>query len=399
MSDSKQTPPEPSGWLGVRPKADQPRPEPARPPEPTGPEQAQSLGVPRPNLAAIRLDEESAKARWAEAEERELAADVVQQISAELEAGESGLARWLKPLDAVGWALVVIFGGVMALIVLSQGLAVLDMASRQPQAVAYPLIGLVVLLSTLVAVAIARLVIGYTRLRRSPRHSLQALAELRFRAHVRGEATVKLAAARADLERFFRQFPLDKAQEATWTKLGLDGKELARKLRQARAELIDRSSHGTDLDWIRALDSKFLGPLDTAADSLIWRHVKQVGVRTAVVPLAFWDDIVLLLALSRMTRGLCLLYNVRASAAGTAALMGWSMAALAVATEMEHLHTTIQTQIHDFLCNHLGHAAAKVVDTVAPSVAAGTANGFFTYRVGRAAVKQLRPVESTGKLE
>jgi uncharacterized membrane protein YcjF (UPF0283 family) len=73
--------------------------------------------------------------------------------------------------------------------------------------------------------------------------------------------------------------------------------------------------------------------------------------------------------------------------------MGWSMAALAVATEMEQLHSTIQNQIHELLCNHLGHAAAKVVDTIAPSVAAGTANGFFTWRVGRAAVKQLRPVE------
>jgi len=66
-----------------------------------------------------------------------------------------------------------------------------------------------------------------------------------------------------------------------------------------------------------------------------------------------------------------------------------------MATEMEHLHTTIQNQIHELLCNHLGHAAAKVVDTIAPSVAQGTANGFFTYRVGRAAVKQLRPVEQS----
>ena len=61
---------------------------------------------------------------------------------------------------------------------------------------------------------------------------------------------------------------------------------------------------------------------------------------------------------------------------------------------MSH-YTTIQTQIHELLCNHLGHAAAKVVDAVAPSVAAGTANGFFTYRVGRAAIKHLRPVESS----
>ena len=390
MSDSKQ-PQQPGVWLGVRPKPDQSKLDPVKPVvEPVGPDQAESLGVPRPNLEITKLDEATAKARWAEAEERDLAADVAAKLADNVEMGETTLSRWLKPLDAVGWSLVVIMGGITSLIVISQGLAVLDMAARQPQVVAYPLIGLVIVLSALVSVAIARLVIGYTRLRRSPRHSLQALAELRFRAQVRGEA-----AARLDLERFLRQFPLDKSQEATWTKLGIDGKDLARKLRQARADLIDRSSHGTDLDWIRTMDRTFLSQLDTAAETVIWKHVKQVGVRTAVVPLAFWDDMVLILALSRMTRSLCLIYNVRASAAGTAALMGWSMAALAMATEMEHLHTTIQNQIHELLCNHLGHAAAKVVDTIAPSVAQGTANGFFTYRVGRAAVKQLRPVEQS----
>lgn len=393
MSDSRSE--GASGWLGVAPKVAKPMPEPPPPTAPgAGPEQAASLGVPRPILPVKPLDEETAKTRWAEEDARTFAADQASAFETELAARESILSRWLGPLDAIAWCGVVILGGIGALIVLSQGLAVLDMATRQPPVVAYPLIGLVVVLSTMVAVAIARLVIGYTRLRRSPRHSVQTLAELRFRAHLREEAGVKLAAARADLERFLRQFPLDKAQEKTWTSLGLDGPELAGKLRKARADLIERTQYGTDLDWIRALDRSFLVPLDKAADAIIWRHTRQVGVRTAVVPLVFWDDAVLILALARMIRGLCLVYNVRTSAAGTVTLMGWSMAALAFATEMESLHGTIRTQIHDFLCNHLGHSAAKVVDTVAPSVAQGTANGFFTYRVGRAAVKHLRPLEA-----
>ncbi|MBI1325765.1 DUF697 domain-containing protein [bacterium] len=385
-----------TGWLGVAPKAAQQSPEPGNSgtQSQTGPEQAASLGVPRPNLPVKPLDEETARARWAEEQERSFAADQAAIFETEMAARESILTRWLGPLDTLGWCAVVIMGGIASLLVLSQGLAVLDMATRQPPVVAYPLIGMVVVLSTLVAVAVARLVIGYSRLRRSPRHSVQTLAELRFRAHVREEAGVKLAAARADLERFLRQFPLDKAQEKTWTGLGLDGPELVRSLQKARAELIERSQYGTDLDWIRALDRSFLAPLDKAADTIIWRHTRQVGVRTAVVPLVFWDDAVLILALARMIRGLCLVYNVRTSAAGTVTLMGWSMAALAFATEMESLHGTIRTQIHDFLCNHLGHSAAKVVDTVAPSVAQGTANGFFNYRVGRAAVKHLRPLEA-----
>ncbi len=400
MSDSQTD--RQSGWLGVAPRPGTDKQ--ALPPEDvrrtdTGPEQAESLGVSRPNLPVKPLDEDTARARWGEEQERVFAADQAAAFEDDLAARESILTRWLGPLDAIGWCAVVIMGGLGALVVLSQGLAVLDMATRQPPAVAYPLIGLVVVLSTMIAIAIARLVIGYTRLRQSPRHSLQTLSELRFRAHVREEAGVKLAAARADLERFLRQFPLDKSQATTWTKLGLDGTELVRKLQKARADLIERSQFGTDLDWIRALDRSFLVPLDKAADTIIWRHTRQVGVRTAVVPLVFWDDAVLILALARMVRGLCLVYNVRTSAAGTVTLMGWSMAALAFATEMESLHGTIRTQIHDFLCNHLGHSAAKVVDTVAPSVAQGTANGFFTYRVGRAAVKHLRPLEAKSFVE
>lgn len=394
-SQSDQSP----GWLGVSPRvAKEPlESEPYRPA--SGPEQAESLGVPRPNLPVKPLDEATARSRWSEEQERVFSADQAAAMEAELAARESLLTRWLKPLDTIGWCAVVIMGGIGALLVLSQGLAVLDMATRQPPAVAYPLIALVVVLSTMIALAIARLVIGYTRLRQSPRLSVQTLAELRFRAHVREEAGVKLAAARADLEKLLRQFPLDKAQEVTWTKLGLDGQDLVRKLQKARADLIERTQYGTDLDWIRAVDRSFLAPLDKAAETIIWRHTRQVGVRTAVVPLVFWDDAVLILALARMIRGLCLIYNVRTSAAGTLTLMGWSMAALAFATEMESLHGTIRTQIHDFLCNHLGHSAAKVVDTVAPSVAQGTANGFFTYRVGRAAVKHLRPLEAKSLVE
>lgn len=398
MTENSNNPANQSGWIGIRPKS-APSDTTSTIHETTSdqgqipPEQNQSLGVPRPNLDMTRLDDQTAIARWTEEEEKAMAADVAAQIARDIEVGESGLLRFLKPIDSVAWALVVIMGGIASLIVLSQALAVLDLASRQPEFVAYPLIGLVLLLSSLVAVAIARLVLGYMKLRRSPRHSIQSLADLRFRAHIRSEARVKLAAARMDLEQFLRQFPLDKSQEKTWNDLGLEGHELVRTLRMARVELLERSNFGTDLDWMRALDDRFLKKLDQAAETLIWRHVKQVGVRTAVVPLVFWDDAVLILALARMTRGLCLIYNVRASATGTLAVMSWSMAALAVATEMEQLHSTIQSQIHEFLCNHVGHAAAKVVDTVAPSVAAGTANGFFTWRVGRAAVNQLRPIE------
>jgi uncharacterized membrane protein YcjF (UPF0283 family) len=399
MTENSNHPGNSGRWIGVRPRAvasegDSSSHQPASDHQQTPPEQNQSLGVPRPNLDMTRLDENTANARWTEEEEKAMAADVAAQIARDIEVGESGLLRFLKPIDKVGWALVVIMGGITSLIVLSQALSVLDMASRQPEFVAYPLIGLVIVLSSMVAVAIARLVFGYMKLRRSPKHSIQSLADLRFRAHIRNEARVKLAAARIDLEQFLRQFPLDKSQEKTWNDLGLEGHELVRTLRMARVELLERSNFGTDLDWMRALDDRFLKKLDQAADTLIWRHVKQVGVRTAVVPLVFWDDAVLILALARMTRGLCLIYNVRASATGTLAVMSWSMAALAVATEMEQLHSTIQSQIHEFLCNHVGHAAAKVVDTVAPSVAAGTANGFFTWRVGRAAVKQLRPIEN-----
>lgn len=406
MTSDSQKSGDSGAWLGVRPpvgtatnkdtstgRPDDPKSKPEPDLETPKPEQGESLGVPRPNLEMTRLDEATARARWADQEEKDLVDGIKAQIEAEREYGQTGLSRLLKPLDTVAWAMVVIMGGLAALVVLSQALSVLDMASRQPEIVAYPLIGLVVLLSTLVAGAVARLVIGYTRLRKSPRHSLQSLADLRFRAHIRSEAAVKLASARLDLEQFLRQFPLDKAQEQTWNSLGIDGRQLAHTLRQARVDLLERSNFGTDLDWIRALDEKFLTHLDTVADSLIWRHVKQVGVRTAVVPLVFWDDAVLILALARMTRGLCLIYNVRASAAGTLAVMSWSMAALAVATEMEQLHSTIQNQVHEFLCNHLGHSAAKVVDTIAPSVAAGTANGFFTWRVGRSAINQLRPIE------
>lgn len=229
MSDSKSE--GESGWLGVAPKRAKAIPEsPAMTATDTGPEQTASLGVPRPNVPMTPLDESTAKTRWAEENARTFAADQAADLETELAARESILSRWLGPLDTIAWCGVVILGGIGALIVLSQGLAVLHMATQQPPVVAYPLIGLVVVLGTMVAVAIARLVIGYTRLRKSPRHSVQTLAELRFRAHVREEAGVKLAAARADLERFLRQFPLDKAQEKTWTSLGLDGPELAVKL-------------------------------------------------------------------------------------------------------------------------------------------------------------------------
>lgn len=132
---------------------------------------------------------------------------------------------------------------------------------------------------------------------------------------------------------------------------------------------------------LTATEAALMVPLDRAARLEIEAAARLVAAATAIVPLAFADVAVALIANLRMIRRLAELYGGRAGALG-----GWRLAR----TVMTHLVATGAVAASDDLVHTVigGGALAKL----SRRFGEGVINGALTARVGIAAMEVCRPL-------
>jgi len=305
---------------------------------------------------------------------------------------EQGPSRtpWRGALMAIG----TLIAGLALLVLFSQAAAVMDQISRLPTWPARVATAAVILLVLAVLASLVRLSWVFIRLGRSPRVSTRALRELAERADMRTLSLQRSAAAKAQLEGLLMSYPLGSNRDRLrLSRLGVTPEEIDRLESAARALRTQES--GGDSAWIGQFDRLFLSVLDEAAQRRVNRCAWLVGLKTAAVPGGGFDAAIVMINAYLLIADLCIIYNVRTGAWGTATVLLHVMVNALTATQIEDVTSAATDHWAGHLSQHLGGVAAgltQVAGKVAARVGDGAVNAVLTRRLGGVAMRHLRPI-------
>jgi uncharacterized membrane protein YcjF (UPF0283 family) len=248
--------------------------------------------------------------------------------------------------------------------------------------------------------AFVRFLILYVRLRENRQLRVKGIKELANRTKLRWLAAAKSADARAQIETYLKEYPIETVQERRGLeKLGLRDEDVAR-LRTVRAELLDADKFASTEQWFARFRDGFQTIIDEVADRRVKYWASRIWVVTAVAPNAMIDSGATLFYTFSMLNDLCQLYNLRAGRTGTAVLMGRTFFNAYLAgqgTEWEKLAEDQYDQLFNEAMNAVGvgvsaNVVGKIVGKVGAKVTTGYLNRVLLIRLGRYAARLLRPV-------
>jgi len=281
----------------------------------------------------------------------------------------------------------VVIVGLVALIVLSQGVSLLNEIEQLPEwarVPGYAALGLLVLAILLAAIRLAGTCF---RLERTPRIMMRTLRELQERDDLRRTATLALRDARRKLERYVRNYPQDKRQ---LRKLGFTDEEVE-SLGAAREDLLSgQTARSTEDAWLADCEQRFISMLDEAARRRVKHCARQVGLKTAVAPTGFIDGAIVIVNAHIMVADLCRIYNLRTTKIGTTAVLLRTALNLLAATQLEDATHELWEAAERSLGK--GVRGLPIVGHIVSRTAEGSANYVLCRRLGRAVIRHLRPL-------
>jgi len=320
----------------------------------------------------------------------DLFAAVASEEDEELDAALAEAARgfdWLvavRRLLGAGPVLVLLIC-VILLFMFTQALTLVSQLQSMPEIAQY--LGFGVLLVLLVGSmwALLRLARVFARLRTTPRIPVETLRRLGERAELRRQANARLHQARTTLRDFLAGYPLEGKTPATIL-LGRCHNEAEMRAIRENVGILLEGDTSTAEGWLEQFDRQFLSSIDSAARKCIRRYAVRVGIKTAALPAGF-DTPVILLNAYLMARDMCVLYNLRTSGPGTAAILLRVLFNAFAAGQVSEL-----TESAAELFFEGGGVMAAVGKSISARATEGGVNSLLFLRLGAAMVRHLRPI-------
>jgi uncharacterized membrane protein YcjF (UPF0283 family) len=279
--------------------------------------------------------------------------------------------------------LVAFAGAMLVLFVLNQALAFIDHLAQSPEWVQW--IGWAVL-----ACALAAIIGSVWSLARKYLHLKPTPALWLDRQQLRELARTGTTEAKRRLEEFLREFPIDRDAPRKWKRLGVTTEAL-QLLADARANLIN-PRHGDTNKWLEELNDGFLARLDSAARQRVTHYAKRAGLKTALSPKGFLDSTIVVVNSYLLLTDLCDLYNVRAGRLGTLRLLARIGFNTAIAGNLDQPTDMLEQELRDSVQDWTTTIAAQVLGKLVAKAAEGGTNALLIYRLGKAAMRELRPL-------
>ncbi len=368
--------------------------EPQSPPGDLGRHPSDEVGLPRqiPSQMHAPTDNELAAIRRSESAEAErLYAQVVQ----------TNLGRyssWGRRADKTLFVALLALLALLALFVFAQTVQILAALAVQPIAIkVLGYAGLTAIVAVLLFFAV-RLLILFFRLRVNQQISSTQMQELSRRAELRALVQRDKSTAKKNLQGYLEAYPLDAIAASGAPGLFQMDPATIQKLRDARDLLLDQDRFSDYDGWLRDFQLRFQEPLQGEADAVVRNWMRLVGIKTALSPYALLDSIIVLYCSYGMIGDLCRIYNLRMTKPGLVRLMAYTLFNAYAAGQIEdHAPDLAQIVEPTWLVDAVhaigGGLADKIVGKALPKVASGAANAVLTYKLGKATIALLRPVE------
>jgi uncharacterized membrane protein YcjF (UPF0283 family) len=305
-------------------------------------------------------------------------------------------------------ALTVAIGGLLALYIYFQVLSLLATLATLPTWLATIAVVLLGLLITVVVLAFGRLAVAYGRLRRNEQIRMSDIQQLERHAQIRRgcSPSQQRQQAKAVLEVYVREYPQYPVENNTHASIAhadtssppqappqtspFSAEGLAR-LRRIQRRLTDPARIKDSKEWLDIYATEFQSVLDAVARERVHQCAKWVGYKTAISPNSLVDSLIAAYWCFVLLRDLCVIYNVRVGAYGTAALLWRAFFTAYLAGKFhdweDHADYTIESMM-----DGLPEIGRKIAGKLAAKAGTGLANYFMVRRLGRRAIALLRPL-------
>jgi len=295
----------------------------------------------------------------------------------------TSLLELLRSTDRTLIAILVFTGAMLVLLVLNQSIAFIDHLAQSPAWAQW--VGLSALIGALGAIigSLWSLATRYLHLKQTPALWLD-------RQQLRELACTESTEAKHRLELFLREFPIDHDPPRKWKRLGFTT-ESQQTLADARTELLN-PRHGHTHKWLDELNDCFLARLDSVAQQRVAHYAKRVGLKTALSPKGFLDSTIVVVNSYLLLTDLCDLYNVRAGRMGTLRLLIRIGFNSAIAGNLDQPAEMLEQELRDSVQDWTATLAAQAIGTIVAKAAEGGTNALLIYRLGKAAMRELRPL-------
>lgn len=296
---------------------------------------------------------------------------------------ESRLARWHMLITVLAVSL-------LGALVFSQVISSLAMASTLPVWAQYTLLIPLGVCCMAVLTVCFNLLISWVRLRAVRQVDLAALDDLRRRAQTRRDGVEHFQAAREQVERYLKEYPLSPTGQARLREAGLKQESLDALVKN-RDFLSDRSIDSRS--WLEEFREHFQGGLDQAADTRVRTWALKAAGCVIASPLPLLDSILVLGISLKLIKDLCTFYNVRSSRSGSLVLLTRAVTAAFIAGVAENVTEAASEEISSLAADTtLGAMGARMAGIIGPKLGEGAVNAFFIHRLGRATIRMLQPL-------
>jgi uncharacterized membrane protein YcjF (UPF0283 family) len=311
-------------------------------------------------------------------------------------------------------ALAVAIGGLLALYIYFQVLALVATLATLPTWLATLSVVLLVLLIPVVVLAFGRLAVAYSRLRCNEQIRMSDIQQLERHSQIRRgcSPSQQRQQAKAVLAVYVGEYPQypvpkDSSRHTTPTNASpatsasppqtspFSAEQLARLYRTQR-RLADPNRVKDSKEWLDIYATEFQAILDEAAHARVQQCAKWAGFKTAISPSSLVDTLIAVYWCFVLLRDLCLIYNVRVGAYGTAALLWRAFFTAYLAGKFQDWEDPAGYTIESIM-DGLPGIVSKIAGKLAAKAGTGVANYFMVRRLGRRAIALLRPLAVDAK--
>lgn len=348
------------------------------------------LGMPdfKPEGARTLSDEETA--RHQKELEEELRREFTQKLN-EYD-NDKGIFRLPKGIMRASLTLLLIVVGVLGLFLVVETVNFANQIGGLMRPFNYIAIFFALVFGVLLVWVILRLIVLFFRLKRTQSVNLKALEILAERQRWQKLAEDHAQAARTRFEEYLKDYGLDgNKRENQFFALGFTKEDLHR-LVSAKNELLNPEEEVSAGSWLKLFKSSFQDVLDEGAQRRARQYALRVSVGTAVSPIKFIDQFIVLYSGIAMVKDLCVIYNLRPGFGQSAVILSRSI----VNTYLSGVVSESAGQAADSISGWLGEITGVLGSGFTRFVGArateAALNGFLLWRLSKRTIALLRLV-------
>ena len=117
--------------------------------------------------------------------------------------------------------------------------------------------------------------------------------------------------AKKQLCKYMEEYPLDDMAHQAFLQRWRVTDSSQEDMKRHRQDLLHGNNRQDSGSWQRTFETSFLGPLDKAADGLIYEYAKLTALKTAICPYALLDMAIVIFMGTAMLGSLCRIYRLR----------------------------------------------------------------------------------------